>query len=72
MADVVTSALTTTLLVLYFVAPAKTVQLKGTPEAKDTFEKVNFGHYSQLVKLRQRIQMSASPMGSYYVKNSHL
>jgi endonuclease YncB( thermonuclease family) len=38
MADVVTSVFTTTLLVLYFVAPAKTVHLNGTTKAKDTFE----------------------------------
>jgi hypothetical protein len=39
MADVVTSMLQTTLLVLYFTAPAKTVHLDGTPAAKDAFEK---------------------------------
>jgi endonuclease YncB( thermonuclease family) len=31
--------LTTTLLILYLVAPAKTVHLNGTTEAKDAFEK---------------------------------
>ncbi|WLC16284.1 hypothetical protein [Bradyrhizobium diazoefficiens] len=39
MADVVTGVFTTTLLVLYFVAPAKTVHLEGTTKAKDAFEK---------------------------------
>jgi hypothetical protein len=39
MADVVTSVFTTTLLVLYFVAPAKTVHLNGTIKAKEAFEK---------------------------------
>lgn len=33
------STLATTLLVLYFVAPAKTVHLDGTTQAKDAFEK---------------------------------
>ena len=39
MADVVTSMLQTTLLVLYFTSPAKTVHLSGSLEAKAAFEK---------------------------------
>jgi hypothetical protein len=52
MTDVVTSVFTTTLLVLYFIAPAKTISLNGTTEAKDTFEK------SQLWTLQSTSQVS--------------
>lgn len=48
------SVLTTTLLVLYFVTPAKTVHLSGTPEAKDAFEK------SQLWTLQSTSEVAAA------------
>jgi hypothetical protein len=53
MADVVTSVFKTTLLVLYFIAPAKTVHLDGTLKAKGAFEK------TQLWTLQSTSQITA-------------